>query len=117
MFEMSQADFQAIVAGVLDRIPHQIARRLDNVAFVVEDDAPDHDPHLLGHFDGFPVTAVGEGGPAGALPDKITIYRLPTLRMCETIDQVIEEVSVTVIHEIGHYFGIDDARLHELGWA
>jgi predicted Zn-dependent protease with MMP-like domain len=54
---------------------------------------------------------------AGALPDRITIYMNPTLRMCESVEEVVEEVLVTVVHEVAHYFGIDDDRLHELGWA
>ncbi|SNS93051.1 Predicted Zn-dependent protease, minimal metalloprotease (MMP)-like domain [Micrococcales bacterium KH10] len=117
MFEMSNEDFDAVVAGVLDRIPAEVGARLRNIAFVIEDEAPAHDPHLLGHYDGIPITAYGDRAAIGALPDKITIYRKPILRMCESADQVVEEIAVTVIHEIGHYFGIEDDRLHELGWA
>ncbi|TQL58592.1 putative Zn-dependent protease with MMP-like domain [Rarobacter faecitabidus] len=113
---MSDEDFKAIVAEVLDRIPEPIHRRLVNVAFVVES-APEEDFDLLGHYDGFPVTMAGDGGMIGALPNKITIYRDPILAMCESVDHVIEEVAVTVIHEIGHYFGLDDGKLHDLGWA
>ena len=117
MFQMAPEDFEAIVAEGLDRIPEPIHRRLSNVAFVVEDAPKDAGDPLLGHYDGVPVTIAGDGDAIGALPHKITIYREPTLAICDSVDQVIEEVAVTVIHEIGHYFGLDDARLHDLGWA
>ena len=94
----------------------ELARLVDNVVVVVEDDPPAGDPELLGLYEGIPITE-RDSGYAGALPDRITIYRRPTLRICETADDVVEEVHITVVHEIAHYFGIDDDRLHELGYA
>ena len=74
------------------------------------------DPDLLGVYDGTPLTERGQGYTM-ALPDRITIFRDPTLRMCESEEEVVEEVRITVVHEIAHHFGIDDDRLHELGYA
>ncbi|MGO1241484.1 MAG: metallopeptidase family protein, partial [Cellulosimicrobium funkei] len=78
---------------------------------------PDADPERLGLDEGVPLTARDHMGAAGALPDRITIFRNPTLAICETREDVVEEVAVTVVHEIAHHFGIDDDRLHELGWG
>ena len=89
---------------------------MDNVAVFVEDDPPPDDPDLLGLYDGLPLTARGHSY-GGVLPDRITIFMNPILRICETYDDVIDEVHVTVVHEIAHHFGIDDARLHELGYG
>jgi predicted Zn-dependent protease with MMP-like domain len=88
---------------------------LDNVVFLVEDEPPAEDPDLLGLYDGTPLTERGYGW-AGALPDRIMIYRGPLTRLCEDRDELLDEIAVTVVHEIAHHFGIDDARLHELGW-
>jgi predicted Zn-dependent protease with MMP-like domain len=90
---------------------------MDNVVVLVEDDPPADDPELLGLYEGVPLTERGEFWAAGALPDRITIYRRPTLALCDSRDEVVDEVAVTVVHEIAHHFGIDDERLHELGWA
>ena len=109
-------DFEDLVARALDLVPPELARLVDNVVVVVEDDPPAGDPELLGLYEGIPITE-RDSGYAGALPDRITIYRRPTLRICETADDVVEEVHITVVHEIAHYFGIDDDRLHELGYA
>ena len=119
MIEMSREDFEGAVADGLDMIPPELAAHIDNVVVLVEDDPPPEveDPDLLGLYEGTPLTERGEWWAAGSLPDRITIYRHPTLRVCEDARQVAEEVAVTVIHEIAHHFGIDDERLHELGWA
>ncbi|MBK5250682.1 MAG: metallopeptidase family protein [Actinomycetales bacterium] len=119
MIEMSLTEFENAVGEGLDLIPEELARHIDNVVVLVEDEPPAEaeDPDLLGLYEGTPLTERGEWWAAGSLPDRITIFRNPTLRMCESADEVSEEVAVTVIHEIAHHFGIDDARLHELGWA
>jgi len=113
--DVSREHFEELVADALDALPPELARLLDNVVVVVEDDAPDDDPDLLGLYSGIPLTERG-AWYAGVLPDRITIFRLPTLAMCETVDDVVEEVEITVVHEIAHHFGIDDDRLHELGY-
>lgn len=112
---MSREQFEGLVAEALDTVPTDLARLLDNVVVVVEDEAPADDPDLLGLYSGVPLTERGSWY-AGVLPDQITIFRLPTLAMCETIEDVVDEVRITVVHEIAHHFGIDDDRLHELGY-
>jgi len=89
---------------------------LNNVVILVEDESPPGESELLGLYEGHALTDRG-WDYSGVLPDRITIYRNPTLRICDTEDDVVDEVAVTVVHEIAHHFGIDDARLHELGWG
>jgi len=107
--------FEALIADALDTIPAQLARLMDNVVVVVEDHAPADDPELLGLYSGTPLTERGTWY-AGSLPDQITIFRLPTLQICQSLEDVVAEVRITVVHEVAHHFGIDDDRLHELGW-
>ncbi|ROS76537.1 putative Zn-dependent protease with MMP-like domain [Cellulomonas sp. PhB143] len=117
MVEMTREDFETAVGDGLDLVPAELADRMDNVVVLVEDDAPAEDPTLLGLYEGVPLTERDAGWGAGSLPDRITIFRNPTLAFCETREEVVEEVAVTVVHEIAHHFGIDDERLHELGWG
>lgn len=117
MVDMSREDFEDAVRDGLDLIPEELAARMDNVVVLVEDDPPADDPELLGLYEGVPLTERGELWAAGSLPDRITIFRNPTLALCADRDEVVEEVAVTVVHEVAHHFGIDDRRLHELGWG
>ncbi|ATE51962.1 MULTISPECIES: metallopeptidase family protein [Actinosynnema] len=113
--EMTRQRFEELVAEALDEIPPQFASAMDNVVVLVEDRNPD-EPTLLGLYHGVALTErTSEYG--GVLPDRITIYREALLDVCEDEDHVVEEVAVTVVHEIAHHFGIDDATLHELGWG
>ena len=118
---MSRDDFEEAVSEALDLIPLELAEKMDNVVVLVEDEPTAEqlagEEDLLGIYEGTPLTERDSWWAAGSLPDRITIFRGPTLRMCETEEEVVEEVAVTVVHEIAHHFGIDDARLHELGWA
>lgn len=113
---MTSDDFDQAVADALDDVPGELLALMNNVVFLVEDEPPEDDPALLGVYDGTPLTERHDGWGAGSLPDRITIFRGPTLRMCQTRQEVQDEVAVTVVHEIAHHFGIDDVRLHELGW-
>lgn len=120
-FDMSEADFEAAVTDALNRIPAEVARAMDNVAVFIDDDytpQPGEDPDtvLLGLYEGVPLTERDSWWDAGSLPDRITIYRQPILDICSSREDVVEEVAITVVHEIAHHFGIDDQRLHELGW-
>jgi predicted Zn-dependent protease with MMP-like domain len=115
-FAMSAARFEDLVSEALDEIPAELLDLLDNVVILVEDDPPDSDPDLLGVYEGYALTSRG-WDYAGVLPDRIVIFRNPILDLCTSEDEVVEEVAVTVVHEIAHHFGIDDSRLHELGWA
>jgi predicted Zn-dependent protease with MMP-like domain len=115
--EMSRTEFDEAVADALDAVPAELARMMDNVVVLVEDDPPGGEPDLLGLYEGTPLTDRGQWWSAGSLPDRITIFRNPTLRACRTRRDVVREVRITVIHEIAHHFGIDDTRLHDLGWG
>jgi len=114
--EMSRERFEDLVGEALDEVPPELLDLMDNVVVLVADDAPDGDPELLGLYEGHALTDRG-WSYSGVLPDRITIYRNPILRICDSEDDVVEEVAVTVVHEIAHHFGIDDHRLHELGWG
>ncbi|WP_434019752.1 metallopeptidase family protein [Paraoerskovia sediminicola] len=114
---MTREDFEAAVSDALDLVPRELTDQMDNVVVLVEDDAPSEDPTLLGLYEGVPLTERDLGWAAGALPDRITVFRNPTLAFCQDRDEVVEEVAVTVVHEIAHHFGIDDERLHALGWG
>ena len=116
MIEMSRDRFEELVSDALDLVPEELTRLIDNCVVLVEDDAPADDPELLGLYDGVPITE-RDSGYVMAVPDRITIFRNPTLAMCESEAEVVEEVGITVVHEIAHHFGIDDDRLHELGYA
>jgi predicted Zn-dependent protease with MMP-like domain len=108
--------FEELVTDALDEVPAQLMDLLDNVVILVEDDPPESDPDLLGVYEGYALTNRG-WDYAGVLPDRIIIYRNPILSICDSDEEVVEEVTITVVHEIAHHFGIDDERLHELGWA
>ncbi|PXX63035.1 putative Zn-dependent protease with MMP-like domain [Nocardia tenerifensis] len=112
---MSEDRFEELVGDALDRIPPELARAIDNVVVLIEPRNPD-DPHLLGLYHGIALTE-RDSHYGGALPDTVTIYRESILAICSDEDEVVEEVAITVIHEIAHYFGIDEDRLHQLGWG
>jgi predicted Zn-dependent protease with MMP-like domain len=113
--DMSRDRFSELVADALDLVPEELLRLMDNVVVLLEDDPEGDDPTLLGLYEGYALTDRG-WNYGGVLPDRITIFRNPTLRICDSDADVVEEVATTVVHEIAHHFGIDDARLHELGW-
>ena len=114
--DIPAAEFEELVRQALDDIPDELASVVDNCVVLVEDYPPPDDPHLLGLYDGVPLTERGETY-AGVLPDRILIYRKPILAFCTSVEEVVREVHITVVHEIAHHFGIDDARLHELGYG
>ena len=105
--------FEEMVVAALDSLPEDLGRLMRNVAVTVE-----HGPGprgLLGLYQGVPLTS-RTTQYAGVLPDRITIYRLAICAICQTPDEVVEQVRRTVIHEVAHHFGISDERLRELGW-
>jgi predicted Zn-dependent protease with MMP-like domain len=116
VIDLSRSEFDELVADALDALPPELARIMDNVAIFVEDDAPADDPTLLGLYEGVPLTE-RDSSYFGSLPDRITIYRLPTMAICDTADDVRAEVEITVAHEIAHHFGIAEERLHDLGYG
>lgn len=118
----AQVTFEDLVAEALDSLPPDIAEMLDNVEVVVEDEPPvgylaglPRGHTLFGLYHGVPLTK--RGVYDRALPDKISIYKGPITRSARTPVRIREQVRRTVIHEIGHYFGLDEDRLHELGWG
>jgi predicted Zn-dependent protease with MMP-like domain len=106
--------FEEMVGAALDTLPDDLGRLISNVAITVENGPGP--PGLLGLYRGIPLTSRTASGYAGVLPDRITIYRRAICAICNTEDEVIEQVRRTVIHEVAHYFGIGDERLRELGW-
>jgi len=113
---MTADDFEALVGDELDQLPDDMLDGLDNVVFVVDDRPEDGSLDLLGLYDGVAVTERGQYG-FGEMPDRITLYREPLLAICEDVEELRDQVHVTLVHEIAHYYGIDDAKLHELGWG
>jgi predicted Zn-dependent protease with MMP-like domain len=116
VIEMSRERFEELVGAALDEVPEELAALVDNVVVLVEDEPPEDDPDLLGYYDGTPLTE-RDTRYAGVVPDRIMVFRNPILRMCRDDEHVVDEVRITVVHEIAHHFGIDDERLHELGYA
>jgi predicted Zn-dependent protease with MMP-like domain len=106
--------FEELVGEALDDVPDELFAAFDNVVVLVEDRHED-EPDLLGIYEGIPLTERDEYG--GAMPDVIRIFRLALCDVVEDEDELVDEVYVTVVHEFAHHLGIDDERLHELGWA
>ena len=113
---MPRDEFEDAVGDALDLVPTGLMEQLDNVVFLVQDEPPAEDPELLGVYDGVPLTE-RDLTWGGAMPDRITVFRGPLLRMCADREELLAEIAVTVVHEIAHHFGIDDERLHDLGWG
>ena len=114
VLDVPRERFEELVAEALDGIPDELAAKIDNVVVRVAEDS--RGGNLFGLYEGIPLTRREQYGSM-VMPDKITIYRRPILRVCRTEAEVIEQVKITVVHEVAHHFGISDARLHELGWG
>jgi predicted Zn-dependent protease with MMP-like domain len=114
--EMEAAAFEALVVDELDLLPDDMVDGLENVVFVVEDRPEDGSLDLLGLYDGLALTERGQYG-MGELPDRIIVYREPHLAECDTEAELRDELHTTLVHEIAHFYGIDDEQLHEMGWA
>jgi predicted Zn-dependent protease with MMP-like domain len=120
--EVSEERFEAMVADALDSIPDELATELENVAVMVQDWPTDAQLNgrrgtLLGLYEGIDLPRRSPLGYTGVMPDRITIFRGPLCAMARDEADLVRQVRVTVLHEVGHYFGMSDARLHELGWA
>lgn len=114
--------FEALVAEALDTLPAELASYMDNVVVVTQEwptpaQQAGRRGMLLGLYEGVDLTRRGPMSYSGAMPDRITIFRGSHCRLADTVDQLRKRIAVTVVHEVGHHFGISDARLHELGWA
>ncbi len=120
--ECTRRRFEELVSEALDAIPDDLGERMENIAVVVEEwptseQVGDRSGTLLGLYEGIDLTRRGPMSYEMVMPDKVTIFRGPICAICETEDDLRRQVYVTVVHEIGHHFGIDDERLGELGWA
>lgn len=109
-------EFERLVVDELDLLPDDMVEGLDNVVFVTEDRPEDGSLDLLGLYDGVALTERGQYG-FGELPDRIILYREPHVASCDSLEELKDQIHITLVHEIAHYYGIDDHQLHELGWA
>ena len=116
MINLSAEEFEQLVIAELDLLPDEMIDGIENVVFVTEDRPEDGSLDLLGLYEGIALTERDQYG-FGELPDRIVLFREPLLASVETIDELRDEIHVTLVHEIGHYYGIDDEQLHNLGWA
>jgi predicted Zn-dependent protease with MMP-like domain len=114
--EVSRERFEQLVGEALDTVPPELTALIDNCVVLVEEEPPPDEPDLLGLYDGTPLTE-RDSSYSFVAPDRITLFRGPLLDLCADEDEVVREVRTTVVHEIAHHFGIDDDRLHELGYG
>ncbi|QQM67613.1 metallopeptidase family protein [Actinomyces weissii] len=123
---LTEEELDAAVEAALDLLPEELTQAMDNVALMIQDEPDpeqltdqDYDedglPTLLGLYEGTPLTERDESWNL-VLPDQVTVFVGPLSRWCRNREELVHEIAVTVIHELAHHFGIDDARLHELGW-
>lgn len=113
--DIGAEQFERLVSDALDEVPAELMSLVENLVVLVEDDPPPDVPDLLGLYDGVPLTD-RDTSYGVALPDRILIFRRPILAICDSYADVVDEVHITVVHEIAHHFGIEDDRLHELGY-
>ena len=116
MHTLDEAEFETLVVAELDALPDDMVDGLENVVFVIEDRPEDGSLDLLGLYDGVALTERERYG-FGEMPDRIILFREPHLAACDDLGELRDEIHVTLVHEIAHFYGIDDDRLHELGWA
>ncbi len=114
--QLDAAAFEKLVIEELDMLPDDMVEGIENVAFVTEDLPEDGSLDLLGLYQGVALTHRDTYG-FGELPDRIVLYREPLLSVSDDLEELHDQVHVTLVHEIGHYYGLDDEQLHELGWA
>jgi predicted Zn-dependent protease with MMP-like domain len=115
MLDLDDETFRELVIEALAGIPADLTDQISNVAIVITDQHP-QEPDLLGLYEGIPLTERGDHY-SGVMPDRITLFRVPILQSCATVMEVVDEVRVTVLHEVAHHFGIDDDHLTEWGWG
>ncbi len=115
MVDVPRERFEELVAQALDGLPPELGALMDNVAVFVEERSRRGD--VLGLYEGVPLTARDAGYTGMVMPDRVTVYRAAVCEHCSTEEEVVEQVRVTVVHEVAHHFGIDDDRLEALGWA
>lgn len=114
--DVGPAEFERLVTDELDRLPDEMMNGIENVGFVTQSRPDDGSLRLLGLYTGVALTRRGQYGHL-ELPDRIVLYREPLLRISRDLDELRQNVHVTLVHEIGHYYGLDDAELKRLGWG
>lgn len=114
--EMTAAEFEALVDEAIAYVPKKLLAMVENVSLFIEEESPKDRPELYGLYVGVPLTA-RDSRYSGVLPDRIYIYRKPILVRCDTREQVLRRVTITVVHEVAHHFGLSDEQLHAWGWA
>lgn len=116
MHDLDADAFEKLVIAELDLLPDEMVDGLENVAFVTDDRPEDGSLNVLGLYSGVDLTRRGNYG-FGELPDRIILYREPLLAVAADLDDLKQQIHVTLVHEIGHFYGIDDDELHRLGWG
>ena len=114
--DLNEEEFEKVVVSDLDELPDEMVDGLENLVFVTEDRPADGSLDLLGLYEGVALTERDRYG-FGELPDRIVLYREPLLAIADTLDELRDEIHITLVHEIAHYYGIDDDELHRLGWT
>jgi predicted Zn-dependent protease with MMP-like domain len=115
MDPMTEEAFELLVVEELDALPDDMVDGLENLIFVTEAKPEDGSLDILGLYDGVALTERGTYG-FGELPDRIILYREPLLAISANVEELKDQIHVTLVHEIGHFYGIDDDGLHALGW-
>ena len=113
--DLDAEQFERAVVDELDLLPDDMIDGLDNVVFVTQDRPDDGSLDLLGLYDGVALTERGSYG-YGELPDRIILFREPLLAISADLEELKEQIHITLVHEIAHFYGLDDAQLHDLGW-
>jgi len=116
MLDLNEEEFEKIVIAELDELPDEMVDGLENLVFVTEARPADGTLDLLGLYEGVALTERDRYG-FGELPDRIVLYREPLLAVADDLDELRDEIHITLVHEIAHYYGIDDDELHRLGWG
>ena len=116
MEALTEDEFEKLVVDELDALPDDMVDGLDNVVFVTEDRPEDGSLDLLGLYEGVALTERDTYG-FGELPDRIILFREPLLDVARDLDDLKDQIHITLVHEIAHFYGIDDAELHRLGWG
>ena len=115
MTPVTQVEFEEMINDALDTIPDEFAKHMTNMVVLARDFNYD-DPTLLGLFEGVPLPEQ-HSNHTGFLPDAVFVYKNALEAMCADADELREEVKITVLHEVGHYFGLQEHELHDLGWG
>lgn len=115
MLDVSPEEFESMVADGLDSLSDEMLEQLDNVIFLIEEH-PEDGGDILGVYEGFSLADRDTYG-YGEEPDRITLFRGNLLAHCADLDELAREIRITLVHEVGHFLGIDEARIHELGWG